>query len=182
MQDVPNRPSNPYTEHTLFVTAPLKNNANGGSINYIFPSHLFLTNKNASITIQADFGDGRGTQSYALDTPFPISFSGTGSKQITFTVKFSDNQTYKCYSTLYVDNIDSTYFARYAGVDDSWSIDPDITKAGGKVSVLYGSTGGVRRTSIIKPLIIAEGYDISFAAPDLATNYPNLGSILYTTL
>lgn len=171
LQDVPNRTENPYPAHTLFAVAPLKDKANGGTVSFIFPSHLFLTNKNVSVTtIQADFGDGRGIQSYALDTPFSISFTGTGSKQVTFTIKFSDNQTYKCYTTLHVNYIDSTAYARY-GVDDTWYIFPDITKAGGTVRVLYGSTGGIKHTSITKPLIIAEGYDIHYAAPDLQDNY-----------
>lgn len=170
LYDVPSRTQSPYASRKLFVATPTIGYARTGSPQVLFKPELFYNHSSKTLNfINVDFGDGRGYLNAVWNTPLTGAYTTTGVKPIKIKLVFSDNTFVECYSTIEITELSSTA-ARYGSpADDVQFFNGNANHAGGTVSVKYSSTNTARK--IKKPLIVAEGYDISSIAPKLQTNY-----------
>ncbi|MCX8490651.1 MAG: hypothetical protein ORN54_06245 [Cyclobacteriaceae bacterium] len=170
LYDVPGRTQSPYITRKLFVAAPSIGYAQTGDLQLIFKPELFYNASGKTLNlINVDFGDGRGYLNALWNTPLAGAYTTTGLKQIKIKVIFTDNTFVECYSSIQVLGL-STPQARFASpADMTQPFDAKANHAGGNAFIKYSSTNTARR--IKKPLIVAEGYDISSIAPKLQKNY-----------
>jgi hypothetical protein len=170
LYDKPGRTQSPYNTRKLFAAAPSIGYAYSGSPQVLFKPELFYNASGKKLKlINVDFGDGRGYLNALWNTPLAGAYTTTGIKQIKIKMIFTDNTFVECYSSIEILNL-STAQARFANPADATKpFNANANHAGGNVFIRYSSTNTARK--IRKPLIVAEGYDVSRIAPKLQENY-----------
>ncbi|MDO7885232.1 hypothetical protein [Hymenobacter cheonanensis] len=161
--DVPGRSQSPYRTNVLFAAAPARRDAPTGSVAFVFRRNLYLSGNGAVPTsIALDFGDGRGYQAATWGQPLRTTYTSAGTKQVkvrlTYKVFFYQ-ETRESWFDFTVQSVAAA--SRYAPANDLEYIVP-ITSAhaSAHVSVRYG-TG---HTSLVKPLIVVEQYNLASVA------------------
>ncbi len=171
--DVAGRPQSPYELKKLFAASPDKHVSLTGSETFVIKSNIIWNNTAKTISqLQIDFDNGNGFQTVSIGTPIGVSYVDTGHKRWTIKATLSDNSILQCYSDYYV--LEATGSARYTpgGATVPWwgFVAPVAgTHSGATVWVDFSNrnpSGTLR-----KPLIVVEGYDVSFIAPGLQANY-----------
>ncbi len=171
VSDVPGRTQSPYNNKTLFAACPNKDFTVKGSDSFIIKSNMIWNNTGKTISqIQIDFANGQGFQTVTIGTAISVSYADTGFKKWTIKITLNDNSVLQCYNgynVLKTSNTSSRYQADESEVPTGWGNINAVTgvRTAATVWVNYSSnnfTGTLR-----KPLIVVEGYDISFIAPSL---------------
>lgn len=174
VSDVPGRTQIPYNSKTLYAACPNKNITTTGSESFIIKSNMIWNNTGKTISqIQIDFANGQGFQTVTVGTPISISYTDTGFKKWTIKATLSDNSVLQCYNeynVLRTANV-SSRFQNFQSIVPAWGIINAIdgTRTAATVTVNFSRnnfTGTLR-----KPLIVVEGYDVSFIASSLQDNY-----------
>ncbi|GAB3861244.1 hypothetical protein GCM10028822_40420 [Hymenobacter terrigena] len=192
--DVPGRTQSPYQVRTLFAAAPARSTAPTGDVSFVFAPALHVQSGGGSVAgISLDFGDGRGYLPVTWNQPLAASYGTAGTKRVKVRLTYNNGSIYTEGKTgganklqpplpqyiSYESHFDlevlapaagSTGAARYA-VDGFVQSFPAVmgSHSGGKVYVRFGGALG-SRTRITKPLIVAEGYDLSSVAPAVQSN------------
>jgi hypothetical protein len=174
LSDVAGRIQSPYDPKILFAACPNKKITITGNETYIIQSSMIWNNTGKSISqIQIDFSNGQGFQTVTLGTGINISYTDTGFKKWTVKVTLSDNSILQCYNEYNVLRTanGSARFQSPQSIIPSWGNINAVngTRNAATVWVNYSKnnfTGTLR-----KPLIIVEGYDVSFIARSLQDNY-----------
>lgn len=178
VNDVQGRSENPYQTNNLFAACPNKIVTIKGTESFVCKSDLIWNTTGKTISqIQIDFNNTLGFQNINIGTPITVTYADTGSKRWTIKVTLSDNSILRCYSDYYVAKaVAGNGAARYSagtrftpGWDTHWSIAPTANHSGADVYIAYTSHN--RTNTLRKPLIVAEGYDVSHVAPDIQENY-----------
>ncbi len=187
LYDVPGSAS-PYHSKTLCVLTPLKSEVRVGTTLFKADPNLFINNTTSTITsIQINFDDGTGfktvyTNNSLANNTFFINYQTAGIKTLTSTINFNNGTSLTLKSTINVLSI--SILERTTSIptpDDTLDCvgriynQSDIpggainTVAGGlpyssvvnKASafVFYGKQNGVKRTCLLKPIIIGDGFD-----------------------
>lgn len=142
---------NPYELENLLAFTPSSNICNVGRVRYNTSSAYFLKN-NTIVSIQYDFGDGRGyhtVNGYYED----VIYSEPGDKELKVKVRTYDGELLEAHSIMQV--VEATQPTAYAA-DDPDII--EIVKDGdiaAQISIYYAAG----RTRLTKPFIIVEGFD-----------------------
>src|SRR5579875_636332 len=164
--DVPGRSQNPYVLYNLFAACPIKNKSMWGIDSFICTSSMIWNTTGKSINqIQIDFANGQGFQTISLGNTFGVSYADTGYKRWTIKVTLSDNSVLQCYSDYYaLRAYNGSRYSSSQTVIPFWGY-----LNGATVSINYSqrSYSGTLR----KPLIVVEGYDVSYVAPNLSGPY-----------
>jgi pimeloyl-ACP methyl ester carboxylesterase len=167
--DVPGRTQSPYLTRTLFTAAPAHSSVAGPAVSFVFRRALYLSpDGTLPLSLELDFGDGRGYQSATWDQPVATTYSGAGTYRVRVRAVYYNPQV--GFAGL-ASHFDLTVRAaplamRYdpsMGFDQSFP--PDSRHSGGQVRVVYGAGHG--NQEIRKPFIVAEGYNIAEIAPSL---------------
>ena len=174
ISDVAGRTQSPYDPKTLYAACPNKNITTTGTESFIIQSSMIWNNTGKSISqIQIDFANGQGFQSVTVGTPKSISYADTGFKKWTIKVTLSDNSILQCfneYNVLKTANITSRYQPSESIKPMPWGDVIALTgvRSGATIWINYSKNNptGILR----KPLIVVEGYDVSFIAPSLQPN------------
>lgn len=163
------RTQSPYLSRIAFAATPTRGFARGGSVSLVFKPELFYNTSSKTIgSMSVDFIDGRGYQAAAWNTPVTSAYTTTGTKRIKIKLTFTDNSVVETYSILEITEVASTLPpVRYA------SKSPDVTvplpaeanHSGGNIYVNFDKNDSER--TINKPLIIIEGFDAHFVAPEI---------------
>lgn len=174
VSDVAGRTQSPYNSKTLFAACPNKNITTKGSESFVIKSNMIWNNTGKSINqIQIDFANGGGFQTVAIGTAINVVYADTGFKKWTIKITLSDNSILQCYNeynVLKAGNVSSRFqsdgvtFPAWGNINAINGI-----RAAATVSVNYSKkspTGTLR-----KPLIVVEGYDVSFIAQSLQSDY-----------
>jgi hypothetical protein len=173
--DVAGRTQHPYDAKTLFAACPNRKQTIKGTETFIVKSEMIWNNSGKSISqLQIDFASGAGFQNITVGAPFTVNYTDTGYKRWTIKATLNDNSVLQCYADYYVLQVpenQAARFARWQTTFPGWGIvDPvNGVHSGARVSVNYSvnNFSGTLR----KPLIVVEGYDVSFVAPALQDNY-----------
>ena len=168
--DVPGRTQSPYTTRKLFAGAPSIGYAYTGTPQVLFKPELFYNASGKTLNnIAVDFGDGRGYLNALWNTPLAGAYITTGVKQIKIKLVFTDNTFAECQSSIEILNLGAAQVRFAIPADATLLFNASANHAGGTVFIKYSGTNTVQK--IKKPLIVAEGYDISSIAPKLQLNY-----------
>ncbi|GAA4509565.1 hypothetical protein GCM10023172_43240 [Hymenobacter ginsengisoli] len=178
--DVAGRPASPYSLRSVFAVAPTREFSATGNVALVFPASLYvqLGNYASQPLLAVDFGDGRGYVAATWDQPISAAYSTSGTKRIK--VRFTQqqgappavlSQDYFSQFDLFVAT-PATNALRTASVPSMY-FGPQPGQAAGTAYFHYGTdpTTGAMHTTLVKPFIVAEGYDRSYIAPHTAKNY-----------
>ncbi|POY34662.1 hypothetical protein C3K47_19125 [Solitalea longa] len=174
IHDVAGRGQSPYQLNNLFAACPNKKQTIRGSETFICKSNLIWNNTGKNVSqIQIDFADGQGFQLIAINTPITVSYSSTGTKRWAIKVTLNDNSVLQCYSEFYVVKA-AELGARFAGnqtVIPTWGNVYAVSGVHSGATIYVNYSNKNWSGTLRKPLIVVEGYDVSFRAPNLQDNY-----------
>jgi hypothetical protein len=170
--DVAGRSQSPYRVQTVFAAAPYFNYSNTAITQFIINNNFICQNAGAISSIAVDFADGLGYRTVTLGTAINVSYSATG----TYRVKVKLTPTSGAVVESWFDftakkaNCPTCRFApdRVTFLADPAFL-PSPAHSGGGVEVVLSVTNATGR--IRKPLIVAEGFDPSFIAPSLQSDF-----------
>jgi hypothetical protein len=173
--DVAGRTQDPYDAKTLFAACPNRKQTVKGTETFVVKPEMIWNNSGKTISqVQIDFATGAGFQNINVGTPFTINYADTGYKRWTIKATLSDNSVLQCYADYYVLRVSANPAARFSGTQATlpwWGVVNAVNgvHSGAIVTVNYSvnNFSGTLR----KPLIVVEGYDVSFVAPGLQPNY-----------
>jgi hypothetical protein len=173
LYDVPGRPSSPYEGKRLFAASPVINQSLQGHTTFKIDNNTVWNTTGLSISqLQIDFDDDEGFQTISLGTAVDVSYTDTGMKRWTIKATLSDSSVWQCYSEYYVARpASASRYGDFSPTLPSWGIISPVggVHSGGRAYVHYSSKS--RTNTLRKPLIIVEGYDVSFRVPGLQSNY-----------
>ncbi|WP_201977505.1 T9SS type A sorting domain-containing protein [Hymenobacter rubidus] len=183
--DVPGRSQSPYEAATLFAAAPYYPVSYTGSVSFVFPRNLYLTN-NPGTTVAAlylDFDDGRGYVRAYWNQPVATTYGTPGHKHVRVKLVYQVPRPLNSTSTRagttaaaaqpssfslesHFDlEVLQTSVARYGTSNDmTHPITPTAAHDGATVSVRYGQG----HTRLTKPFIIVEQYNLASILERLA--------------
>jgi hypothetical protein len=214
LYDVPGRTQSPYQLRTLFMASPARSWTRTGDVSFVFAQNLHVQSGGGSVNkLSIDFGDGRGYLPVTWGQPIGTNYCTAGTKRVKVRVTYYQSikaglathdadttgmqpqvlpgiyTSYESHFDLEVQAPGCAPNARYSDPQRVITFGPTSQHSGGKVYIRYGD---VNRTQLLRPLIVAEGYDISAIAPHLQTNYgiadflsdinPQFGYKLYNDL
>jgi len=85
---------NIFETHQKTIVAPLITRKKGLETTFRLDSNFLVNTTNNSIkSVKADFGNGNGFQTIAIDQDIKVTYSDKGKKTITFEVEFQDGTT-----------------------------------------------------------------------------------------
>ena len=138
---------NPYVEkETVAITPPLSD-FNTHNLSVMLPSDLFLTNQKEKLNIQADFSDGKGLRPFSVDSLIPIDYVADGRYDWIFKIDRNGRMPLKIKVPILINNAQSV------------SATNVVIPNGQHTAVLRISHAPGHNKKIMKPLIIAEGFD-----------------------
>jgi hypothetical protein len=190
LYDVAGRAQSPYLARVLFMASPECNVAATGDVSFVFAQSLHVQSGGGSVSnLSLDFGDGRGYLTATRGQPIGASYCTAGTKRVKVRVTYFQStrfgattnastgtggaqpQAVPGYYTSYESHFDLDVrapgcapAARYTDSGRMVPFGPTSAHSGGKVYIRYGD---VNRTQLLRPLIVAEGYDASSVAPHL---------------
>jgi hypothetical protein len=177
LKDVSNRPTSPYQTQTLFGIAPTRTYTATGRASFVFRSDMFYSNAGLTVSmLQADLGDGLGWRTMAWDVPADVTYNSIGNKILKYRLTFSNGTVQEGKSDFYVRQAQALTAQRYEnGAVDNTTIgfipaNFATNQAAGLVSIVR-SVRNRDTNRITRPLIVAEGYDVSRVAPAMQTDY-----------
>ncbi len=146
--------SEPYKTYKLFAATPFLHSINYGNVKFELNPSNFHTNINEKIiSIEIDFADGNGFNSYDFrNQTINVSYTSTGHKSITFRL-LTDNDTLLCYSKFNVKHLDIPITNKKETIYSSSGMLKSAIE-GGEYEFYQGGD------KIDKPVIIIEGFDI----------------------
>jgi hypothetical protein len=171
--DNPNRTVNPYGQDLLVNTTSMLTESTTGSVLFMVPSNLYLSNKTAitNLNLSADFN---GTNSYVAlspDVPYLHKYSSTGLKTITLKIVHGSNTYYaKTNINIKAINYSTNILGKtlnYTSSDAVWhdrvsqTTGTDLSPALGHI--VFGNTNTTTSSGPLKlrnPVIFIEGQDV----------------------
>jgi len=174
VNDVAGRTQSPYDPKTLFAACPNKNITIIGSESFIIQSSMIWNNTGKSISqIQIDFANGQGFQIVTVGTAINISYTDTGFKKWTVKVTLSDNSILQCYNEYNVLKTPNatTRFNSLQSEVPAWGNIAAVSGTRNAATVWVNYSRNNFTGTLRKPLIVVEGYDVSFIAPSLQSDY-----------
>ena len=203
LYDVAGRPQSPYLSRVLFMASPECNVAATGDVSFVFAQNLHVQSGGGSVSnLSIDFGDGRGYLTTTWGQPIGANYCTAGTKRVkvrvtyyqstrfgtTSNVRTGEGATTQAvqppqgYYTSYESHFDLDVrapgcapAARYNDPGRTVTFAPTSQHSGGKVYIRYGNAS---RTQLLRPLIVAEGYDASSVAPHLQKYNYNIEDFL----
>ncbi|MBC7391113.1 MAG: hypothetical protein H7329_18045, partial [Opitutaceae bacterium] len=170
VSDVAGRSQSPYDPKTLFVACPNKKITIIGSENFIIQSNMIWNNTGKTISqIQIDFANGQSFQTVTVGTAINVSYIDTGFKKWTIKVTLNDNSILQCYNeynVLRTANVSSKFQSSQSTIP-SWGFINSVSGTRNAATVLINYSKNNPTGTLRKPLIVVEGYDVSFIAPSL---------------
>ena len=184
LYDVPGRSQSPYQTNVLFAAAPARLDAPTNSVSFVFRRNLFLSgNGRLPTSLALDFGDGNGYRIARWGRSLSTVYAAGGSKRIKVRIEFvssppreegaSATVTYESWFDLIVP--EPAVAARY-GDNGGFDYIVPITSshASAHVNVRYGAG----HTSLVKPLIVVEQYNIATVANGKLAHCNNSNNIV----
>ncbi|HMI64798.1 MAG TPA: hypothetical protein VK517_02110 [Cyclobacteriaceae bacterium] len=172
LYDVAGRTQSPYYSRVAFAATPSVSYAATGTPSFIFKPELYYNASSKVLNlINVDFGDGRGYVNVTWNNPIAAAYTSTGTYQIKIKVVFTDNSFVECFTFFQVTQLMAQFASQQASSCLASQQFPSITgvHSGGTAYIRYSSSNSA--CMIVKPLIVAEGYDVSSVAPLLQKNY-----------
>ena len=175
---------NPYETKTVFAVAPLKNEVSGYTFSFRLPGSMIYTSTSLTLSyVQADFDDGQGYQTIALDNTVNVTYNTGGEKELKVKFLYNGGATLYSHSKIHVTYIPPTPGRKFNGsilfrnneliTGDQYLGASDT----GEVTIELASG----HSQLTKPLIVVEGFDPfnEFNYNDLvvATNYIGPGGL-----
>ena len=195
LYDVAGRTQNPYRTQTLFAAAPSISYASTPVTKFMFNCDLITSNITSNFTgctggsnstVAADFSDGLGYRNVTMGIAMNVSWALTGDYRIKIKITSPSNGIVESwfYFSVYSVPCNNCYVADATNkkelIDPSFvattthtlTSDP-LGHSGGRVYYILSQKNPTRGTAnerIRKPLIVAEGFDLSLLAPELQAN------------
>ena len=161
LQDVPGAAS-PYSPRQLFAVAP-KELYFGTTVSFVFNSNLWYSNVNKTVQkIEVKYDAETAFLLANWNTPVSFTFATGGVRTIYFRLTYTDGSSYTSQTNIYVSGPSIHPLTVKYKMDDSIPIGPSLLHSGGKIQIKYSSQNNSSNPKeIIKPLIVAEGFDPS---------------------
>jgi hypothetical protein len=193
--DVAGRSASPYVTQTMFAVAPARTFSPTGDVALQLQRSLFTeVNASTGFTLaetEINFGDGYFVRA-VWDQPIRFTYTTSGTKriQVRFTYRkppvVIGGRVNPGASIYYESQFDLFVAAPARALSRTTTADPYIDfgplpgQAAGKAYIHYGTdhTTGVTHTSLVKPFIVAEGFDRSFIAPHIPPGNYSIGEFL----
>ena len=177
LHDAPNRPRSPYEQRTLLALCPLTSQTTSGTVQFLLPARLLFTNAAPAITaLEFDAGEGQGYRPAAWDQLLSVTYATNGSYTLRFRLTCADGAVLLSQARF---DVNQPPASRY-GAEDPRFPNPNVltrptsalftdTRAYNSPNGFYAATGRVTVAlsannatgTILKPLIVIEGYDAS---------------------
>ena len=94
----------PYLQDTLLAINPLKSIVTTLDMYFVLSAEKMFNNLGSSISsIQIDWDDGNGNQTYSVGDTILFTYSEGGEKNITTTIALANNETYTSHFNFLVD-------------------------------------------------------------------------------
>jgi hypothetical protein len=196
LYDAPGRSQSPYLQRVLFMASPERNTVRSGDVSFVFTQNLHVQSGGGSLrSISLDFGDGRGYLPVTWGQPIGANYCTVGTKRVAVRVSYylpniygratpvtgptrqpeqaaPPQPQYVTYDSHFDLEVSEPGCAqpRYSTGGFTQSFAATSQHSGGQVFIRFG-TNGTTRTQLTRPLIVAEGYDVSSIAPKLQDNY-----------
>lgn len=152
---------NPYETKTAFAVMPLKSEVTGNVFSFRMQSNMIYTNTSLTLShVQADFGDGQGYQTIALDNTVDITYTKGGVTEVNVKFVYYGGTTLYSHSKIHV-----TYIPPSPGSKFNGSIIFRKEIIAGVQYLAAADTGEVTielasgHSQLTKPLIVVEGFD-----------------------
>lgn len=153
---------NPYETCNLFAVAPRKVEFHSGTVSFVFPRELALSNSNVvQAKLFVRFDEGLPFQSVNWDVPVLHTYKQTGVKKLQFKVVYPDGRTFLSQTNIWAKGIESIS-PRNKQEDllrENITIAATSKHSGGTIQIRYNDA--TRR--IRKALVIAEGFEADIA-------------------
>lgn len=159
---------NPYETMHLFAAGPKEVITEGGTVSFIFPSTLRMTNVSKTVqNLQVRFDEGLAFVNAGWNTVVSYAYTTEGIKKLRFKINYTDGTSFTSQTNIIVRGIPQTGGGtRSTGPGDA------AGKAGARYDVVikstYAHSGGTMQVKlsssnttgkINKALVIAEGFD-----------------------
>jgi hypothetical protein len=152
----------PYITKQLFAAAPKEVYFDSPFVRFVFMQNLWHTNVNKTIQKrEINFNNETGYITAHWNIPVSHIFSADGIKTVYFRLTYTDGTSYTSQTNIVVRNAD-TYIPMSATSSltyNSVSVAATSQHSGGKIQIKYSSYNS--SGTIKKPLIVAEGFDVS---------------------
>jgi hypothetical protein len=159
--DISNRPTSPYLQKTVFAAAPVVTNYSTRSIKLTLNTTLCYTNTGKTIQkLQIDFG--QGFNDIISGQIINYNYNSDGEKTIIIKAIYSDNSEYQCKSKITINTNIVNFYTDEPTIKWLTATHANAGGYGCRIQILYGCG----HTSIVKPLIIAEGFNPSVLTPN----------------
>ncbi len=144
-------------ERQFDVLSPQPFRHYGRRVSFVLPKHgIRLHDVESSATYEIDFGDGQGLRSIQVDQPIVVEYPDYGRKMLTL-LRCVEKRTLHAHFSL--DIAESTAPQPNELWNDLMAQKPyKGVYAQGRAWVYYGSEHGVRRSKLVRPVIVAEGF------------------------
>jgi len=182
LYDVAGRSAIPFRSQTMFAAAASFVQSYTPVTKFIFNCDLIFSNITSnfsgcggvnSYSVSVDFADGLGYRNVAMGATMNISWALTGIYKIKVKVTTPTNTIVESWFQFRVNNVPCTncYAVNTASIFNTGNsnFSPSATQSGGTISYILSKnnpsnvSGGAH--FILKPLIVAEGFDAHYVAP-----------------
>lgn len=168
--DVAGRSQSPYDQRVLFAAASAVGVSKSNAVSFVFNQSLLWGNGGSVSSLAIDFGDGSGYQTVSWGTPISRTFTSTGTKRIKVRLTPTSGSVVESQFDVQVLRLDVCAGCRFdIPYSNLKSFAATSSHSGGIAFIRYSVNNTTGR--IKKPLIVAEGYDVSSVAPLLQLNY-----------
>ena len=158
---------NPYETVELFAAGPKEVITEGGTVSFIFPSTLRITNINKAVqNLQIRFDENLAFENTGWNTAISHTYITEGIKKVRFKINYTDGTSFTSQTNIIVRGIPTDGDFRSSGPGDAAgiggarydiSINSTSAHSGGTIQVKLATTNTTGK--IQKALIIAEGFD-----------------------
>ena len=178
----------PFLSSSVLVMAPLKKEIAGTSFTYNFKSSLWFNNSTKTIKkVTAVLGDGVAREvivngSIVLPA-VTLTYTQSGYKYLQFTVIYSDNSTQVTYGKLYAKVTAGAQAAATSRITEDFTLTASIpfkgydettgTLAQIEYRIFYRTNNGNTQKTLMKPVIISDGFDPGDKRKIQASDYIN---------
>ena len=167
---------NPYETLNLFAAGPKEVITERGTVSFIFPSTLRMTNITKTVqNLQVRFDENLAFVTTTWNTVLSYNYTTEGVKKVHFKINYTDGTSFTSQTNMLI-RVPHTGGTRGTGPGqiNPVSIDPITNRhSGGTVQIRYATSNNTGK--IKKALVIADPFDPS---PLLDASNMNLGRIL----
>ncbi|NBP69180.1 MAG: hypothetical protein EBU52_10590, partial [Cytophagia bacterium] len=156
--------NNPFDEKVTFVATTKDSSTLNNTATFFITGSILATNfpLQSIASIQVDFDNGQGYQTFAVPEQKTITWSGTEfrKKTIRYRVQLINGASFEAHSYFYINTVNMPLTERYNQItpDAVVDISASVQHSGARLQISYSDSNKASRR-ISRPFIVFEGFD-----------------------